>query len=358
MKYWRGYLVAAILLACNWALREFARAHTVLVDMIYPYMSRMVQSYLVDWSGGVSFCLWQVLLLLLLVFGLATVVLMVVFKWNPLQWLGWVCGVVAAVVLLNTCVYGLNEFSGPLAEDVRMGKTDYNIVELEEAAIYYRDLANALSEQITRDAEGKVVFDDFEVLATKAGDGFRSLVYDQSLAVFAGSAAPVKKLGWASQFTGWGIAGVTVGITGEAAVNPDAPAVMLPFVMCQQMAKRMSIVVPRDASFAGYLACKSNHNVQFQYSGMLMSYRYCLLALQRLDEVIESGAYNRVVAGQTAGVTQDLEQCDAFFGGRRQKDADTCDLLVSWHIEKIVLPAQQVEQEKFNPLDKEQVGEL
>ena len=39
MKYWRGYLVAAILAAITWALVQFAQAHSLLVDMVYPHMS-------------------------------------------------------------------------------------------------------------------------------------------------------------------------------------------------------------------------------------------------------------------------------------------------------------------------------
>ena len=46
MKYWRGYLVAAILAACTWAFREFAEAHSQLVDMVYPYLTRIVQDVL------------------------------------------------------------------------------------------------------------------------------------------------------------------------------------------------------------------------------------------------------------------------------------------------------------------------
>ena len=57
MKYWRGYLVAAIFAACTWGLTEFAKTHTVLVDMIYPYVTRMAQNFLVGWSGNVEYCL-------------------------------------------------------------------------------------------------------------------------------------------------------------------------------------------------------------------------------------------------------------------------------------------------------------
>ena len=56
MKYWRGYLVAAILAACTWAFQEFAQSHSKLVDMVYPYITRMIQTFMAGWSGGVEFC--------------------------------------------------------------------------------------------------------------------------------------------------------------------------------------------------------------------------------------------------------------------------------------------------------------
>jgi hypothetical protein len=35
--------------------------------------------------------------------------------------------------------------------------------------------------------------------------------------------------------------------------------------------------------------------------------------------------------------------------------SEVCDLLVSWHIQEIYLPAHQEEVPKFDPLDKDQV---
>jgi len=355
LKYWRGYLIAAILAACTWALSEFARAHSVLMDMVYPYVTRMAQSFLVDWSSGVDFCLWQMLLLVLVALAITSAVLMIIFKWNPIQWGGWVCTAVAVVVFLNTVLYGLNQFSGPLSEDVRLEETDYTITELENAAVYYRDQANALAELVMRDSDGNVLYADFETLAHQAADGFEEMVYEQSLSVFAGSMEPVKKLGWASSFTARGLTGMTVGLTGEAAVNPQIPAVMLPFAMCREMAHRSSISIERDASFAAYLACLANEDAQFRYSGALMGYRYCLKALEELDLVTGAGAAERVAAHANANVTYDVEVCDSFFGNKKEADADACDLLTSWHIQEIVLPTLLEEEEAFDPMDKTQV---
>ncbi len=355
MKYWRGYLTAGILLACTWALREFAKAHSVLVDMIYPYVTRMGQVFLSGWSSGVNFCVWQMLLLALIALIVASAVLMIILKWNPIRWGGWVCAVVAVVVFLNTGLYSLNQFAGPLSEDIRLKETDYTIAELEKATVYYRDQANVLADQIQRDENGNVAFADFKTLSVQAAKGFEQLVYEESLSVFAGPMEPVKKLGWEGRYTAKGITGVTVGLTGEAAVNPETPPVMLPFAMCREMARRASITIERDAGFAACLACRKNTDSQFQYSGLLMSYRYCLKALEELDKVTGDGAAARVCAGESESVKRDLAVCDSFYGDNVMQDADACDLLVSWHIQEVVLPSQIEEEEIFNPLDKTQV---
>ena len=121
------------------------------------------------------------------------------------------------------------------------------------------------------------------------------------------------------------------------------------------MAHRASIAIERDAGFAATLACRKNTDSQFQYSGLLMSYRYCLKALEELDKVTGEGIAARVSAGETESVKRDLAVCDGFYGNHTLKDAKACDLLVSWHIQEVVLPSQIEEEEIFNPLDKTQV---
>ena len=132
MKYWRGYLLALIFAFCRWGLIEFAQSHWVLVDMVYPYTSRIIQDFMAVWSSGAAYCVWQLLLLVLAAGVLASIVMMVIWKWNPIQWFGWVMAVVSLVSLLNTGLYGLNEYAGPLADDVRVNVTDYTVSELAD----------------------------------------------------------------------------------------------------------------------------------------------------------------------------------------------------------------------------------
>ena len=367
MKYWRGYLVAAIFAAMTWGLAEFAKAHWELVDMVYPYVTRLIQNYLVEWNSGIGICLWQLLLMAAGVLLLASIVLMIIFKWNPIQWFGWVAAAAAIAVFLNTALVGLNDYAGPIAQDIRLNVTDYNLAELEAAGTFYRDKANELSQQVARNPDGTVKYPEFQVLAQQAGDGFENQTYDRFNSVFAGSTAPVKELGWDGLFAGRGITGITVGITGEAAVNPQTPAVALPFVMCREMAKRMCITNPQDAAFAAFLACDANTAVEFQYAGYMMAYRYCYDAVSGLDTPTAQGSALRLAQGESSHLKADLKVYNDSFAAQRndnyvtEEDATgaqrshVVDLLVSWHIQEYVLPQMEEEKVLFDPLDETQV---
>ena len=381
MKYWRGYLTAAIFAALTAVLMHFAENYSKLVDMIYPYLTRMIQNYLTSWSSGFEFCLWQLLAVLLVVLAIATVVLMILFKWNFFQWLGWVLACVSIGFCLHTGIYGLNTHCSPLAEDIRLNVTGFTITELVEATTYYRDKANELSTQVPRDAQGQLEYPEFRVLAEQAGEGFKTLTYQESYSVFAGDTGPVKELGWSEMYTSMGIDGVTMPLTGEAAVNPNVPAVSMPFTMCHEMAHRMCISQERDANLAAFLACRVNSDPIFQYSAYFMAYRYCYNALVSDGTSTATNAAKELKAGLLPQVQTDLTAYSAHYNANIKPTAskvattvndsyikvsgdasgtksygEVCTLLVSWYIQEIYLPAHQDEVVKFNPLDKSQVN--
>ena len=376
MRYWFGYLTAGIFAAITWVLMQFGQRFSTLVDMIYPYVIRTLQGMLAEWTSSVDFPVWQVLAVALGVLILASLVLMLILKWNPIQWAGWVLAVFSGLYMLNTMMWGLNYYAGTLAEDMRLEVASYNLEELTEATLYYRDKANDLAAQIPRDAAGNPDFADFAQLAQQAGDGFHTLTYTNHYSIFAGSVVPVKELGWADLYTSMGVTGVTFGMTGESAVNPNVPDVGLPFAMAHEMAHRMSIAPERDANFAAFLACTANSDPQFQYSGYLMAFRYCYTALTSVDAqgaVTVSQGISQQLRGDMAGYTAFFDSRvsttssnlassvnDAYLKlsgeeGGMDSYAEVCDLLVNWHIQTVVLPSITVEDSPFDPYDETQV---
>ena len=380
MKYWFGYLVAAIIGGITWVLMQFGQRFATLVDMVYPYVIRTVQGYLAQWSGSVDFLLWQFLAIALAVVILASLVAVIATKKSLIAWGGWVLSAFAFVYLLHIMLWGLNYYAGPLSEDIRMEVSQYTIDELAEATEYYLDRANTLSGRMNRDGSGQLAYPDFHQLADRAGQGFQRLVYNRSFPIFAGSTLPVKELGWADMYTSMGITGVTFGITGEAAVNPQIPDVLLPFTMCHEMAHRMCIASERDANFAAFLACSVHPDLEFEYSAYFMAFRYCYNALANVKTVAAQQFAADLQNGIGSQLRQDLDAYNSFFQKHQDATAteiantanDTylrtsgekagiasysqvCDLLVNWHIQEVVLPSIAVEESHFDPYDKTQV---
>ena len=380
MKYWRGFLVAAIIAFFSWLLIEFASTHTLLIDMVYPYVTRMLQTTLAEWASSVAFCLWQLFAIVLVLGLLTSIVLMIVLRWNVIQWLGWVTACASLVFFLHTAAYGLNSYAGSIADDIRLDMTEYTLTELEEATTFFRDEANSLAAQVNRAPNGDVIYPDFETLANQAGDGFDKLVYEKTYPIFAGSKIPVKELGWADMYTSMGITGFTMALTGEAAVNPQIPAVSLPFTMCHEMAHRMCIANEGDANMAAFLACEANSSIEFRYSAYFMAYRYCYNALISQGTYAAQEAAQRITSGVSDQLYYDMASYSSFFNSHKDQAAtdfatqvndtyikvngneqgvasygEVCDLLVSWHIQEFVLPLQKEEEEKFNPYDTSKV---
>lgn len=374
MKYWRGYLVAAICAAITWALHQFAQAHCALVDMIYPYMTRLVVTTLADWTAGGG-CLWQTLLTILCIGLLVSIGLMIWRRWSFVQWLGWVAAIASFLIMIDTGLFGLNQYASPLADDMQLTVSDYTVAELNEATLYFRDNANKLASEIKRDSKGNADMGDFDDLAQKTGDGFTSLTYDSAISVFAGSTVPVKKLGWTMFYGGkWGM---TIPLTGEAAVNPNVPSVALPFAMSKQMAQRMSIYSDADTTFSAFLAGQANPSVEYQYSAYVIAYHYCLLSLKQIPTSTAQTFAQQADKGASQLVKQDLAAFTDYFGEDEMalnergaipeeitaKDAplrfseyeNVTDLLVNWYVETFIAPLHIEDEVIFDPFDPTQV---
>jgi hypothetical protein len=384
LKYWRGFIVAAALALLTWGLTQFAAAHETLVDMVYPYASRLIQDFLAGWTSGVSVCLWQVLAILLVVLFLASIIAMILLKWNVIQWLGWVLAGVTMLWTLHTGMYGLNQYSSPLADDIRLNMIVIgdSATPLINATTYFRDKANEMADKVARDESGNLIAPSFEESAAQAANGFDYLVYEKNYPVFAGVTTPVKKLGWADMYTSMGIAGITMPFTGEAAVNPNSHPVTLPFTICHEMAHRMCIAPERDANLAAFLATTANSDPLYQYSGYFMAFRYCYNALATIPTSTATNACNQLYSGINDNMRRDLESywahLDATIDDNASDFADSVndtyiqasgdesgtksygevtDLLLSWYWQEIYLPAHVDDEpeDAFDPFDKDYI---
>lgn len=280
MKKYRGFLVAGAALLFTAVITFFAARYGDLLDAFYPYLSRTVQKGLAAFSALFPFTLWQAIVVVLVGLFLLSLVFLFIRKRSFVRWLGWWLAIVSLLWTFHTSIHGLNYYAGPLADDLHIEINAISDAEMERALTYFRDTANDLAAQVPRDDSGNIDFGSFEELAEQAGNGYENLV-KAGYSVFAGSTLPVKKLAWGKLYNAMGICGVTMAVTGEAAVVADMPQMSMPYVMCHEMAHRMAIASENDANFAAFLACDANDDIRFRYAAYFTAYLKCMNAVGR-----------------------------------------------------------------------------
>ena len=69
----------------------------------------------------------------------------------------------------------------------------------------------------------------------------------------------------------------------EANDNGDRPAYDKPFTGCHELSHLRGFMEEQEANFIAFLACISSERADFQYSGYLSGWVYCMNALYRAD---------------------------------------------------------------------------
>ena len=80
-----------------------------------------------------------------------------------------------------------------------------------------------------------------------------------------------------------GFTGMYFPFTGEANVNVDAPACLIPVTIAHEMSHQRMISSELEANFVGIAACVTSNDVAFQYSGYLLGLLQLCNALYPVD---------------------------------------------------------------------------
>lgn len=291
---------------------------TGLAAAAAKFLPEFVFGFYSDWSrkwiGQIAsvttrlpFSLWEVLAVLALLWFFYTLVRMIRTKSGLLRWLSGVLLGLCAAVAIFVGMWGLNHFGPGVGENLGLSVRPYSRDELVSATQYYAAQAAVCSDQIARDESGLAVIADFQTLSDKAGGGYQPLAAQNRQ--FTGSLLPVKKTLFWPLFSRFGITGIFVCFTGESCVNPDTPSVWLPFTMCHELAHRQAVAAEDDANFCAYLACMSNEDAQFRYSGAFAAYVYCHNALSKID----ANAASEIWYALPEGVRRDAEAANAHY---------------------------------------------
>lgn len=143
----------------------------------------------------------------------------------------------------------------------------YSVETLAQVTEYFAQNAAQLAGQVARDADGH--------FAEGLSDCFQRgvYIYDNLSSEFpclSLQSTRAKPLLCSPLQSRLGFTGIYSPITGEANVNTDAPACLIPATIAHEMAHQRMVSSELECNFIGVAACVRCDDVVFQYSGYLM----------------------------------------------------------------------------------------
>lgn len=154
-----------------------------------------------------------------------------------------------------------------------------SVEELAAVTEYFARQAAALASRVPRDEEGHFERSD---CFDRGPEIYRNIAREfPSLEIVPVKAKPLLCSRLQSVL---GFTGVYFPFTGEANVNVDAPACLVPATIAHEMSHQRMVASELEANFVGIAACTSCDDVTFQYSGYLLGLIQLCNALYPVDD--------------------------------------------------------------------------
>ncbi len=142
-----------------------------------------------------------------------------------------------------------------------------SVEELAAVTRYFAQNAARLAGQVPRDGEGHFAADRETVFQTDP-EVYENLT--REFPCLAMDSVRAKPIFFSRLQSRLGFTGMYFPFTGEANVNVDAPACLVPATIAHEMAHQRMVASELEANFVGIAACITGEDVTYQYSGYLM----------------------------------------------------------------------------------------
>lgn len=352
MKMIGRLVLSAIFLILTGLLVAVARSAPDFWFAFYTDFSAQLLGIIGRVTSALPFSLWEILVVLLVLWGVYTLVQTFRRKRGFLTWLSGVALTASVLIFAFVGFWGLNHFGPTASEKMGLEVRQYSREELTAATEYYAAQVNRLASSVERDEQGCARFAEFSNLSRQAVQGYEVLAREH--AVFSHATGRVKPIISWPLFSRFGVTGIFICFTAESCVNPDTYEAWLPFTMCHELAHRQAVAAEDEANFCAYLACMAHENPEFQYSGAFAAFIYCSNALTKADSEAASRIWATIDPGVLADVYAANEHYKKYEGQVQevaQKVNDTylkafeqeegvqsygavADQLIAWYLEK------------------------
>lgn len=242
-----------------------------------------------------------VLLILLPVTGIGAVVKSVRFGQGGENALCWASGLfltASALLFLYAANCGVNYQRESFSEKTGLAAKQYTAEELKQVCLWLTEEVNALAGQVERGGSGEMIL---AAPAEEKQDAAAAEYEEMPLQVLGDTAVqamtdlaeeypdmkgyyPHPKPVCVSEILSYqNLSGVYSPFTIEANYNADMVDYNIPFTLCHELSHLRGFMQEEEANFIAFLACIGSDNRDFEYSGYLTGWVYCMNALRRAD---------------------------------------------------------------------------
>ena len=257
---------------------DFAQWYSV---HIYPFLVTTVGRVWGLFPFSVSEILIYILLLALIAMTVRMIVKTVQTR-TPRAAVSWISGVLLTagiLAFLYTACCGINYHRKSFSQEEGIVTYEYRVEQLRDICVWLTEEVNARADEVTRDAKGVMELDAPEDVGAveamhRLGEEFPSV---------RGYYPQPKELLISEILSYQSLTGIYLPFTVEANYNGDMTAYNKPFTACHELSHLRGFMQEQEANFIAFLACIGSERMDFQYSGYLSGWVYCMNALYRAD---------------------------------------------------------------------------
>lgn len=233
------------------------------------------------------------------------------------SWLSRVLLVVGILAFLYTVFCGINYHRRSFSEEEGIVTYQYSVEELKKICIWLTEEVNSRAGNVLRDENGIMKLEAPE--ADGAVEAMETLAKEFS--ALQGYYPRPKSLLISEVLSYQNLSGIYLPFTVEANYNGDMTAYNIPFTACHELSHLRGFMQEEEANFIAFLACLSSDRSDFQYSGYLSGWVYCMNALYRADY----NAWQEVRVTLMEEAEPDLEANNAFWDSYHGTISETAE---------------------------------
>ena len=210
--------------------------------------------------------------------------------------------------LVYMVMHGANYYRIPVSRLADLPNREYTAEDLYNVTCDIADKAARLREKLPEDDNGcaRLSLSQSEILRL-ADDCYDNIAEEYPFLKTA--VWRVKPVALSHLWSYTSTTGVYCPWTSEANVNTDVPEYTIPHTAAHEIAHTMGIAKEDECNFLAFIACSKSKMPDFEYSGYLCAYTYCINTLYKADKELWRKASAR--AGE--GMIRDLKNENAYW---------------------------------------------